>query len=664
MLLVFILIFVTNPFDMQVRADDPLQLPIVPITAQNAKQLTQLGTIGTGRLTGSAWSPDGTSIAYTTPTGVWLISRESDEREKIASVENASYPIFSDDGFLLAWTNFDSNNQNSIIIWDMKAQKPIFEQHHLTSPIIQLLFATNNEKIYSGSKDGQLQVWDIKTARPIQSEQIAEPNVGVWRFFIRPNSELIVDKAWGIWRYDAQLHPIERIIDASWGELDPSGRLLAVSIYEDKTYSRLRLYDLDTNQFTQVATYKTIGLLNTFRWSPTSAHLIFEAVTGTYLVWDIYKNTWKSLFSFNDGDGSACTQCFDPNGQHVLGSRHGLKIPEHLEDVTLDIREVDTTNITDTIPIVVSRFSVFCTPYVVNLIISQLQSDPQSVKDCGLALNIPESATNGYILQVAQSRNAEFLAGTNFSITTYVWERKSGQLISTYKTGSTDSAPAFTPSFSADLDVRWLAMPRKTGGVQIANRQTGQIAALFDKAFAAVFSTSNDQLFVLTRATSDVQTSYLRIYDTSPLSTSDANDPVDAAQHLPVLREIPLTTENFPRMVVSSEGRKLAVFTGIDLRIIDVSSGQMQTFKDNFELKPRIISMTFTNDNSAIIYTATTVNSSVTDSGRLVIQDVATGEVLKTFDVPAYSKVVLSEDGRSLLTGDNYQGVLSLWSVQ
>src|SRR5437016_6079090 len=53
------------------------QSGLQPITAANAKQITQLMRIGNGTITVPAWSPDGKQIAIGGSLGVWLFQANS-----------------------------------------------------------------------------------------------------------------------------------------------------------------------------------------------------------------------------------------------------------------------------------------------------------------------------------------------------------------------------------------------------------------------------------------------------------------------------------------------------------------------------------------------------------------------------------------------------------
>jgi WD40 repeat protein len=113
-LMLFLVLIMTCP---AVAQDDDTQRRL--ITADNAAQLTRLTILGRGWINQIAWSPDGTTLAVGTSSGVWLHDAANlDAAPRFLETRADTWSVaFSPDGRLLA----TGGRGTSVRVWEMDA---------------------------------------------------------------------------------------------------------------------------------------------------------------------------------------------------------------------------------------------------------------------------------------------------------------------------------------------------------------------------------------------------------------------------------------------------------------------------------------------------------------------------------------------------------------
>ncbi len=101
-------------------AAQPIPDPRIPITPENAGQLTPLTLLSRGYIRDILWSPDGARIALVTGMGVWLYDAAdlSAEAQLLPSDAYVTSAVFSEDSAYLA---VGYNNSVKVEIWDIAA---------------------------------------------------------------------------------------------------------------------------------------------------------------------------------------------------------------------------------------------------------------------------------------------------------------------------------------------------------------------------------------------------------------------------------------------------------------------------------------------------------------------------------------------------------------
>src|SRR5690606_4709788 len=126
--------------------------------------------------------------------------------------------------------------------------------------------------------------------------------------------------------------------------------------------------------------------------------------------------------------------------------------------VLLEIRSVPDVRRVERIMSRVAISRYLCTADVVSQVVAQWRANPSETAFFDDLLNM-RSEIYGDVLAATQP-NGDLMAVTGNSLTTNVWDRRTGALVATLGDCACD-VPAGSPSFSADG--RWLAMERDGG---------------------------------------------------------------------------------------------------------------------------------------------------------------------------------------------------------
>lgn len=144
------------------------QLPesLQPITPENADKLVEIMRLGRGQIREVTWSPDGTSMAVASATGVYVYDNFESEPRSLQDIgvwmESIAY---STDGTQLVSGGLDGK----VYVWDINSGEilQILEEH--TGVVTKVGFSVDGEWIVSGGDeaDSTLKLWDIETGELI-----------------------------------------------------------------------------------------------------------------------------------------------------------------------------------------------------------------------------------------------------------------------------------------------------------------------------------------------------------------------------------------------------------------------------------------------------------------------------------------------------------------
>jgi WD40 repeat protein len=139
-------------------------LLVMPITAQeqapviapeNAALLTQVGTVGYGRINDLTYSPDGNQVAVATATGVLLFDPTFQNPRRLDANGNMQAIAWSSNGVIVVG---DSNG--GLIVWDaVSGERRLLISGH-DGAINDVVFTLDGTQFATGGDDGTVRIWD------------------------------------------------------------------------------------------------------------------------------------------------------------------------------------------------------------------------------------------------------------------------------------------------------------------------------------------------------------------------------------------------------------------------------------------------------------------------------------------------------------------------
>lgn len=148
------------------------EMPIAAeITVEKALRLVALARWGAGRLTGTAWSPDGKQLALATSIGVFVLDSQGSNVQFILDTTGAVECVtFSPDGKLLA----TGEESGLVRIWENGSGKEILALGGHLRKVNRTAFSPDGKWLVSGSDDRSVRLWDIEKG---QAAWVTEENV-------------------------------------------------------------------------------------------------------------------------------------------------------------------------------------------------------------------------------------------------------------------------------------------------------------------------------------------------------------------------------------------------------------------------------------------------------------------------------------------------------
>jgi WD40 repeat protein len=163
-----------------VRVGVPEAWPVEPITRENAYKVTDLSLWGRGTINGIAWSPDGTTIAVASSTGISLYNAVTyEETNSIASGSSVYNIVYSPDGAMLAaelgfnLTLFDVTSGEAVRTLSVQRDYPASS----------LAYSPDGKLLASGYDDSTIKIWDINSGEETISIKGTDETVGQLGFY-------------------------------------------------------------------------------------------------------------------------------------------------------------------------------------------------------------------------------------------------------------------------------------------------------------------------------------------------------------------------------------------------------------------------------------------------------------------------------------------------
>ena len=140
------------------RVSAQAQSTYIPITVQNAAQISQIERIGSGVPRALIFSPDGLRLAVATTLGVWLVDQPVEARHAspvlFEGQGGAESVTFSPDGSKIA----SGGEDNSVMVFDAATGEAIARLENHIYPVSAVAWAGNY--LASGDWSGVVRLWD------------------------------------------------------------------------------------------------------------------------------------------------------------------------------------------------------------------------------------------------------------------------------------------------------------------------------------------------------------------------------------------------------------------------------------------------------------------------------------------------------------------------
>lgn len=305
---------------------------LVPITAENADQLTRLDTIGRGRVNDIAWSPDGSTMAVGAQTGVYLYDTanlsEEAMRKLPAFEDEAVYLVYSPDGTMLAiQTNSAIELRDAVTGAAIRQLEPegkfgrLFGFH----PDGQHLIATScPEASPPGSycTESDL-VWvDLQTGESMIRQSEVETRYGA----LSPDQHRLavvgIDDSISVWDLltdvtEPMLNINTSIKQVQTLAFSPDGSLLAFSGFGNAIPNPVVVWNVETEkQVSQHASATRNNAVLSMFFAPDGDSLIYSSFVPPVYQWSLADGSYQPL----ELQTMSSQLTLSPNGRLIVGS--------------------------------------------------------------------------------------------------------------------------------------------------------------------------------------------------------------------------------------------------------------------------------------------------------------------------------------------------------
>lgn len=155
------------------------------ITSENAHEVTQLDYLGRGRISGIAWSPDGTQIAVATVTGIYMVDTLTYKENHFSG--SSSWRIaFSPDGTILA-----SAEGNTVKLYGSASRKVLRTLKGHSEMVTCIAFSPLENILVSGSNDTTIKLWDIASGEELSTQPVGD----VYNVAFSPDGKILASVA-------------------------------------------------------------------------------------------------------------------------------------------------------------------------------------------------------------------------------------------------------------------------------------------------------------------------------------------------------------------------------------------------------------------------------------------------------------------------------------
>lgn len=293
----FALLTILPPQFTTAQRENPNQLMLEPITAENAGRLELIGDFAEGRFENVLWSPDGQIMAVLNQTGVWLYGtvRANHLLNPLGYIYEAA---FSPDGSMLAYTSgrYDGSMGFFINVWNFRIGEKLFTHNVEVGAAPRFSFSSDGSLLAIG-EIGFVSLWDTNTW-----EKVRELTGGTQLYrdvVFSPDGHQLAgidsDGNLRLWDTESYEEVQNSTLSSEWGSyyrllFSPDSSTLAINT-GDRVYS----FNLATQSIQSIPAQIYDGYM---AFSPDS-HLLALAHTPYYFdrdaahvitVWDVQNN--------------------------------------------------------------------------------------------------------------------------------------------------------------------------------------------------------------------------------------------------------------------------------------------------------------------------------------------------------------------------------------
>jgi len=144
----------------------PVPWPEEAITSENAPQVTLLARWGLGMITGVTWSPDGSSFAIASTSGIHLFNAANFVGINTSLSGSNVYNIaYSPDGTMLA----GGINESSVKIWDVKSGNELHTLDGYKNFITKVAFLPGGDILVTLAYEEPIKLWDVASGRELRT---------------------------------------------------------------------------------------------------------------------------------------------------------------------------------------------------------------------------------------------------------------------------------------------------------------------------------------------------------------------------------------------------------------------------------------------------------------------------------------------------------------
>ena len=262
---------------------------------------------GAGRYDHSvAFSPDGSTLASGTQTGVELWGAET--QDSLAFLQGTGPVAFAPDGRLAS-----GGLDRTVRLWDVESTGSIGTLTGHGGDILSLAFATEGATLASGASDGEVILWDVATET---GRTILEGSESVESMAISPDGNMLA------WTQDQVINLWDLEHGESIASLSGHGsQVFAVALSSDGSTlvsasldGTVKLWDVETREDRTTLEHPQAASV---AWSPGGATLASGSLDGTIRLWDLV--TAQPLGALTGHTEAVLSLAFSPDG-NILAS--------------------------------------------------------------------------------------------------------------------------------------------------------------------------------------------------------------------------------------------------------------------------------------------------------------------------------------------------------